>query len=181
MSQRILVALDNAQKKIVAAGKIHEDKLKITDRDKRAESVKKSVAAYKVAVFNYCNIAIHAIADGDIENDPFAIIYGRGLTGSLSKVSIKDALEQIRKESPDIFTKVDIVMAKAVSEGLLKKWKAKLSNGVNLVVNSKGVQFISGWIKEKIQWTVDMISNFIDWIKNQFANFGKDAEPDLAI
>lgn len=177
MSQRVLIALDNAQKKIIAAGRVYDDKLNMANKKQRAEAVKKTSEAYEKAVFNYCNIVINAIADNDIESDPFAIIYGRGLTGSLGKASLAKAFDQIRNESPEVFTKVDIVMSKAVSEGLLKKWKSHLSNGVKLIVNNKGIQFMSGWIKEKIQWSMDTISDFIAWVKEKFANFRKVPDP----
>lgn len=171
MSQRTLIALDSAQKRIVAASRVHADKLAMTDKSQRSAAIKKAVNAYDAAVFNYCNIVIHAIADGNIANDPFSIIYGRGLTGSLAKPALDKALDKIRADSPDAFTKIDLVMAKAVTEGFIEIWKAKLSNGYNLLINCAGIQFINGWVMHKIEWTTNVYNDFIAWLKAKFAEF----------
>lgn len=165
MSANILTRLGSLHKKIGSTHSAFSEALNISDKMQRQEARNKACDNYYDAVYEYVNSIVHAIADKSIGLDPFSVLYGSGLQGKIGEKALTSALDKIRDNDPEVFSKVDIVMAKAVTEGLISRWRAKLSNGVDLIVNSRGMQFMLGWCKRSISFVKETYTGFINWIK----------------
>jgi hypothetical protein len=163
-----LVLIDGAYKKVTQGVASFDQANEMSDKGAASKARKAAMNNTADAISAYCKIVVEAIAGSAVANDPFNLIYKQGLAYGWMKQMVDASLEEIRKEDPETFSKVDVVMSKAVKDGFIKRWKAKLVNGVNLLVNSKGVQMVCGWVREAWDWTKKTWSDFIAWLNNTF-------------
>ena len=180
MTQRALVMIDGAYKKVTAGLSAFVQANEMSDKTKGNDARKKALFNTSVAIHDYCKLVVDAIANKAVANDPFGIIYGKGMQYSWAQKYVDDALDSIRESDPETFSKVDVVMSKAVNDGFIKKWVSVLRSGVKLVVDSKGVKMISGLAMKSISWAKETVSDFIQWLKLQWEKVfpsSKEAAP----
>ena len=163
MSQRILLVVDTMYRKIVSS-------IDHVNQAKKELARKKSIKSVAKSIDDYCVLMIGAIANKDLGFDPYGIVYKKGISEPWVKDLISKSLDDIRKSDPEIFSSVDIVMTKAVNDNILHKWRTILSNGVKLIVDNKGIKIVSGWFSDTIQWSKEVVNDFIAWLKKQYHN-----------
>lgn len=160
MSVRALKIVDTGYKKITGAVTNYD---KATAKDKMALRVK-----IKHALKDYANDVLIMIHNGDIKEDPFHIIYCKGLKHKFMTYQMIESLYEIRDESDELRDAVDKIMSKAVSLGYMSKWIIMYHDGVRTVVeNGYVILFVNG-IKKGYAKLSSMINSVMEWIKEMY-------------
>jgi len=155
--------------KIIDAGATRIRKA-VSKFDQATDSKIKAKARIEIksALKDYCHDLVLLKTNKDIFEDPYGIIYAKGLKHTFMVYMVIDSLYELRDDNENMCSAIDSIMSDAVKAGHMSKWVILYKDGTRVVLTSKAVTFIVDGVETVVSWSKSVAMDLIKWLKLQW-------------